>query len=200
MIGRISVHVFVLVAALSVCMVGCAARAKEKAPIGQHAEAEAPVVQAAPEPAAAIAAPVGESESAEPAEVSEAAAPAKHAKSAVTTAATITMTDQGFEPKTVTIRVGQAVRWNASTRAQSVTADRRLAKRKGSVSLPKGARSFNSGNMKPRATYTHVFTVAGTYKYFSMQQEKKGMVGEVIVEKKKASKSATGKKHATSTE
>ena len=233
MAGHISARIVVLVAALLVGIAGCATHEKAQAPVSMPAENEMPAAEAAPEPAADIAAAPAESESAEPAEVSESAGPVEstvhvkttahaksaarakptgHANTASAAAATVTMADQKFEPRKVTIRAGQAVQWkNTSKQPQSVTADHGLAKEKGSVSLPKGAKPFNSGNMKPGATYTHTFTVAGTYKYFSTDQEKNGMVGEVIVEKaatsaKVATKSqatkstkVAKKKHATST-
>lgn len=88
-----------------------------------------------------------------------------------------------FEPETVTIRVGQSVRWvNGSDVDHTVTADPTQARRAESVALPRGAATFDSGNMRPGDTFTHRFDVAGTYRYFCVPHELAGMVGTVVVE------------------
>lgn len=88
-----------------------------------------------------------------------------------------------FLPDTVRIRAGQAVRWeNTSVLIHTVTADPWLAVEAASVLLPDGAAPFNSGDIRPEASWTRVFANPGTYKYFCIPHELAGMVGWVIVE------------------
>lgn len=99
-------------------------------------------------------------------------------------AATVTMDVVNFLPKQVTVKVGNTVEWrNTSSVAHTVTADPKKARDAKNVSLPKGARTFDSGNMDPGDTFTHTFSMAGTYKYFCIPHEVAGMIGEVIVKK-----------------
>ena len=98
-------------------------------------------------------------------------------------AAKVNMTAlQKFEPETVTVEVGQTVLWkNASEVVHTVTADPAKAKNKDDCSLPSGAQPFDSGTIEPGNTYSQVFTVPGTYKYFCITHETMGMTGKVIV-------------------
>jgi plastocyanin len=57
---------------------------------------------------------------------------------------------------TVTINVGQAVRWqNNGNVLHTVT----------SMAVPAGAASFDSSSMQSGAFFDHTFTMAGTYTY-----------------------------------
>jgi plastocyanin len=98
-------------------------------------------------------------------------------------AAVVTMTPQlQFEPATVTIKAGQAVRWhNGATFTHTATADPAVAQNAADVQLPAGAQPFNSGALSGGAEFTHVFTTPGTYKYFCIPHESLGMVATVIV-------------------
>jgi plastocyanin len=49
------------------------------------------------------------------------------------------------------------------------------------VALPAGVAPIDSGNMEEEATFSHTFTVKGTYKYVCTLQEAMGMVGTVDV-------------------
>jgi len=94
-----------------------------------------------------------------------------------------------FSPKTVTIHQGETVHWdNISMIVHTVTADPKLATMKESVKLPKGAKTFNSGNLDHGETFEHTFTVPGTYRYFCIPHEAAKMRGEVIVLPKKKKK------------
>ena len=96
----------------------------------------------------------------------------------------VTMTDQlGFTPETIRIRAGQTVRWeNTSRLVHTVTADPEQAFEPEHVVLPRGAETFDSGDMAPGDTFEHTFTVAGRYTYFCLPHALAGMVGHVIVE------------------
>lgn len=97
-------------------------------------------------------------------------------------AATVTMDAVNFIPKQVTVKVGDTVAWkNTSKIVHTVTADPKQARDPKNVSLPKGAKTFDSGNMNPEDAFTHTFPVAGTYKYICVPHEVAGMVGEVVV-------------------
>jgi len=98
-------------------------------------------------------------------------------------APSVTMTDElVFKPRRVTIRAGQTVEWrNDSVLVHTVTADPGIAAKAADVALPADAKAFNSGNVKPKGKFSHMFTTPGTYRYFCIPHEAAGMVGEVIV-------------------
>lgn len=106
------------------------------------------------------------------------------ASDAVNPAVTVKATDDlQFVPAKVTVRVGETVRWqSASVMVHTVTCDPAKAARPEDVTLPKGARRFDSGNIPPHGTFAHTFTVPGTYRYFCIPHEGADMLGEVIVE------------------
>jgi plastocyanin len=107
--------------------------------------------------------------------------------------AVIHMTNElKFQPARVTVRVGETVQWvnGPSTFAHTVTCDPAKAKQPEDVSLPVGAKAFDSGIMQSGATFQHMFTVAGTYKYFCIPHELLGMVGEVVVKPKEGKRDA----------
>jgi plastocyanin len=88
-----------------------------------------------------------------------------------------------FLPDTVRIAVGERVVWrNGSDIVHTVTADPSRAELPASVRLPRNARPFDSGDMRPGEEFTHVFTVPGEYTYFCVPHERAGMIGVVIVE------------------
>jgi plastocyanin len=87
-----------------------------------------------------------------------------------------------FLPDKVTIKAGQTVEWvnNAKT-LHSVDGDPSMALKPSDVSLPPGAKPFDSGFMKPDTTWEYTFKVPGTYKYTCVPHEKDGMNGEIVV-------------------
>lgn len=87
-----------------------------------------------------------------------------------------------FTPQTVTVHVGDTVKWhNGSVLTHTVTDVPKLASEPDDATLPEGAKSFNSGYLNPGESYSHTFTVVGTYHYFCIPHEATGMVGVVIV-------------------
>jgi len=96
---------------------------------------------------------------------------------------TVEMTNtMKFTPDTVRIKRGQTVKWdNTSLLAHSVTGDPSKASIEGSARLPAGANPFDSGMLDPKQTFTHTFTVSGTYQYFCIPHEGAKMYGWVIV-------------------
>ncbi len=101
-------------------------------------------------------------------------------------AAVIKMNDTPpkFVPDKVTIKVGQTVQWenNAQT-LHSVDADPSMVQDAKDISLPAGAKPFDSGFMNPGATWEYTFTTPGTYKYTCVPHEKDGMIGTIEVTK-----------------
>jgi LPXTG-motif cell wall-anchored protein len=74
--------------------------------------------------------------------------------------------DFDFVPATVTIGVGDTVKWtNNSTDVHTSTGG-----------------SWDSGNMNPGATFIHTFGSAGTFAYHCTFHQSLGMVGTVIVQ------------------
>ncbi|MCM2281744.1 MAG: plastocyanin/azurin family copper-binding protein [Bdellovibrionaceae bacterium] len=91
--------------------------------------------------------------------------------------------NERFEPATISIRVGDTVRWTntSSSLIHTVTFDASLADDPSHVELPAGADPFNSGNIAPGGTFTRTFTVPGTYRYFCIPHEDEPMVGSITV-------------------
>lgn len=96
---------------------------------------------------------------------------------------TVTMTDDDmFKPATVTIAAGTTVRWvNSSKDEHTVTNDARVANTAGDVSIPSGAKAFNSGKIKPGGTFEQKFTIPGTYKYVCEPHQEMNMKGTIVV-------------------
>ena len=87
-----------------------------------------------------------------------------------------------FLPAVTKINVGDTVNWtNPAVVQHSVTFDPSMAVKPENVMLPEGVAPFDSGEMEQDATYSHTFTVKGTYKYVCKLQEAMGMIGTVIV-------------------
>jgi len=87
-----------------------------------------------------------------------------------------------FVPEVVNIAVGDTVKWtNPAFVTHSVTFDPSMAATKDNVALPAGVTAFDSGNLEEDQSYSHTFTVKGTYKYICKYHEAMGMVGTVIV-------------------
>jgi plastocyanin len=110
-----------------------------------------------------------------------------------TGATAVAMTDGlAFEPETVTIDPGSAVRWeNGTNLTFTVTAYEET--------VPRGVEYFASGGFDTEAaareaypeggiasgeSYEHVFETPGTYEYFCVPQEDAGMTGTVEVREK----------------
>jgi len=87
-----------------------------------------------------------------------------------------------FVPATVNIAAGDTVTWtNSGAITHTVTFDSGKAATASDVVLPSGASPFDSGDMEEDATFSHTFTVKGTYKYVCKYHEMMGMVGTVVV-------------------
>jgi plastocyanin len=87
-----------------------------------------------------------------------------------------------FVPAAVNINVGDTVKWtNPAVITHTVTFDPAQAATPGDVALPAGVEPFDSGNMEEDGTFSHTFTVKGTYKYVCKFHEAMGMIGTVIV-------------------
>jgi plastocyanin len=87
-----------------------------------------------------------------------------------------------FDPQIVTINAGDTISWsNPSFVTHTVTFDPGKAQTASDVVLPAGVAPFDSGSLEQDQTFTHQFTVKGTYKYVCKFHEAMGMVGTVIV-------------------
>jgi len=98
-------------------------------------------------------------------------------------AAVVEMTNGlAFQPDGVRIKAGETVEWrNRSLFTHTVTDDQARAKDAADAQLPEGVSSF-SAEVGPGEVYRHIFTVPGTYRYFCIPHEGRGMHGQVIVE------------------
>jgi plastocyanin len=87
-----------------------------------------------------------------------------------------------FLPEVVNISLGDTVKWtNPAFVTHSVTFDPGMAATAGDAVLPAGVAPFDSGNIEEDGSFSHTFTVKGTYKYICKFHEAMGMVGTVIV-------------------
>ncbi len=87
-----------------------------------------------------------------------------------------------FAPSLVKIKKGDTVEWkNVATFPHTVTSDPTKAVNPKDVELPKGAKTFSSGNIQPGKSFIHTFNVPGKYRYFCIPHETAGMLGEVDV-------------------
>jgi plastocyanin len=87
-----------------------------------------------------------------------------------------------FDPPSVTIKVGDTVRWtNPGVITHTVTFDPSKATKAADVALPGGVAPFDSGDMEQDGEFKHTFTVKGSYKYVCKYHEAMGMVGTVVV-------------------
>lgn len=107
------------------------------------------------------------------------------AEPAADPATVITLDNQlRFTPAKVTVQAGDTVEWrNTSVLVHTVTDDPELVAKDADYGLPDGAKPFNSGNLRPKGTFAHTFTVPGTYKYFCIPHEGAGMIAELVVTK-----------------
>ena len=87
-----------------------------------------------------------------------------------------------FLPETVTVKAGDTVKWtNPYNISHTVTFDPAKAADKANAVLPAGVEPFDSGAVEEEGTFSHTFTVKGTYKYVCVYHENIGMIGTVIV-------------------
>ena len=95
----------------------------------------------------------------------------------------IEMNDElGFEPKELTIEVGQTVIWkNVGKMVHTSTNDPSKAQKTEHSVLPQGAPAWDSGLLRTGQTWTHTFDVAGDYSYFCVPHESMNMVGKIVV-------------------
>lgn len=97
-------------------------------------------------------------------------------------AAVVQMVGEEFQPSRVTISAGQTVEWkNTSGDPHTVTLAPDKAVVAADAALPRNAQPFDSGTIGAGMTFSHTFTVPGTYRYYCTLHEGNGMVGEVIV-------------------
>ncbi|HZA26256.1 MAG TPA: plastocyanin/azurin family copper-binding protein [Actinomycetota bacterium] len=96
---------------------------------------------------------------------------------------TIKMTEGlQFDPAEVTARVGEMVTWvNDASVDHTATGDPAKAAEMGDADLPQGAEPWDSGFVKPGASFTLTFDVPGTYRYFCVPHENVDMLGVIEV-------------------
>ena len=96
---------------------------------------------------------------------------------------TINMSDSlKFDPTDVTISKGETVTWqNTGATVHTATGDPSKATTPADVSLPSGAKAWDSGDIQPQGKFSHTFDTAGTYKYVCVPHESAGMVGTITV-------------------
>ena len=94
----------------------------------------------------------------------------------------VSIKQSSFTPASVTIAVGDTVHWtNPNVITHTVTFDPAKAATASNVALPAGVAPFDSGDLEEDGSFSHTFTVKGTYKYVCQYHEAMGMTGTVIV-------------------
>lgn len=101
-------------------------------------------------------------------------------------APTVGMLSEGdarkFEPAELTIPKGTTVTWqHVSGSTHTATADPSRVKDSANVALPEGAESWDSGDLTSGQSWSYAFDVPGTYRYFCVPHEGRGMVGTITV-------------------
>jgi plastocyanin len=82
----------------------------------------------------------------------------------------VSIGDDFFQPKTITVSLGSTVTWTDNGSQHTVTCTGTC-----------GPQSFDSGNLNTGATFSHTFTVAGTYNYICVYHAP-GMSGTITVQ------------------
>ena len=94
--------------------------------------------------------------------------------------------DHKFVPEKITIKAGQTVEWVNEDKAglpHEVTTDPDVANDPSNVSIPEGAKPFDSHLIVSGKSFRQQFTVPGHYRYACPPHENDGMLGEVTVTK-----------------
>ena len=96
---------------------------------------------------------------------------------------TVNMSDSlKFDPTDLTISKGETVTWqNTGATVHTATGDPSKASTPADVSVPSGAKVWDSGDVQPGGSFSHTFDTAGTYKYVCVPHESAGMVGTITV-------------------
>ncbi len=105
---------------------------------------------------------------------------------AASTPVVVKMSDKApyYAPEKVTIKAGETVEWvNKGDTIHSVSTEAANAQNAKDVSMPAGAKAFDSGFLAPGSKYDYTFIVPGTYHYFCLPHEGAGMVGTIVVKK-----------------
>lgn len=100
-------------------------------------------------------------------------------------AAVVHMTSQNrFVPATVTIKVGQSVKWvNDDAATHTVTTDPSQVANEDDVQIPSGAKPFNSNTVGKGKSFEQKFDAPGIYQYACAPHEGDKMIGKVVVTK-----------------
>jgi plastocyanin len=100
----------------------------------------------------------------------------------LSSAVSMTENPYRFQPVMLNVPAGTAVTWtNTGSEPHTVTADPSKAANRADASLPAGVEPWDSGLLTGGQSYSHTFTVAGTYKYFCIPHEALGMVATITV-------------------
>jgi len=94
--------------------------------------------------------------------------------------------EKKFVPDKITIKSGQTVEWVNEDKAgmpHEVTTDPDVASDPSNVSIPAGAKPFDSHLIVSGKSFREQFTVPGVYRYACPPHENDGMLGEVTVTK-----------------
>jgi plastocyanin len=85
-------------------------------------------------------------------------------------------------PVSIDVPRGATVVWtNTSQTNHTVTDDPSKAATASDAALPQGAQSWDSGQLGPGVTFTHIFDTPGQYTYFCTNHETQGMVAHITV-------------------
>lgn len=95
--------------------------------------------------------------------------------------ALVRIVDNAYEPATLTVPVGTEVRWrNDGTLSHTVTTE--AVEIAGEPAIPPGAAAWDSGEVRPGATFARVFDTVGTYVYWCEDHRDEEMIGTIRVQ------------------
>lgn len=96
----------------------------------------------------------------------------------------VRMEGKKFIPDHLTVKAGDTVEWvnEPNGRTHQVTTDPDQAVDTQNVQTPKGAKVFDSRDIRAGQVFRYQFTVPGVYRYSCPPHETAGMVGEITVQ------------------
>ncbi len=90
--------------------------------------------------------------------------------------------ERTFQPSRIFIPAGSTILWRNTTRDKlTITNISGLALDRSSTLRPIGAMPFHKDYLMPGKTFEQTFAIPGVYRYFCLEHEKDGMVGEIVV-------------------
>lgn len=87
-----------------------------------------------------------------------------------------------YQPAEIVVKNGEKITWkNMSNQIQTITVKTKLKADDPAAFHPDEAEPFSSGAVLPGESFSYTFFIPGSYEFVSLPNEKKGMLGKIIV-------------------